>query len=243
MSNASATSSTSLRSFFLPIVPSPSVVARGPGRRDEGTGGKASASREMSGPHRARLPLSKIDNRQTSNNGDSPPRPERGPVIPREGGARGWVSAGVESILGLGRCQGEFSLPRCGRRTPRLASGRRPGRKNDPHRDARRRVGPGWSWVGLRPTRGRRLATNPRIGPTKRSLIDRGGRPVVGRRASRRPFCQAVEDGSKWVGPRSVARLTASPSCAVKGGVSQWVQVPPGQLSRSGRKLSERRRR
>ena len=42
---------------------------------------------------------------------------------------------------------------------------------------------------------------------------------------------------------RGQPALGASPLCAVKGGVSQWVQVPPGQLSRSGRKLSERRRR
>jgi hypothetical protein len=44
----------------------------------------------------------------------------------------------------------------------------------------------------------------------------------------------------------SITFLTSywpTPLCAVKGGVSQWVRVPPGQLSRSGRKLSERRRR
>jgi hypothetical protein len=46
-----------------------------------------------------------------------------------------------------------------------------------------------------------------------------------------------------WYTCPSCAFLAASPLCAVKGGVSQWVQAPPGQLSRSGRKLSERRRR
>src|SRR5262249_22741500 len=33
-----------------------------------------------------------------------------------------------------------FSLPRCGQRTPRPTAGRRPARKNDPHRDARKRA-------------------------------------------------------------------------------------------------------
>src|SRR5262249_36552400 len=46
--------------------------------------------------------------------------------------------------------------------------------------------------------------------------------------------------GGVFTDPRRHHGLAASPLCAVKGGVSQWGQVSPGQLRRSGRKLSER---